>query len=207
MYSITDADGHGAYKVNQRVPDIPAFIRWSWNEGAGWLRLSAVMRNMLYHNPSAGKNVDKVGYGFQLSGSAQMLPGLTAYYSGIYGKGIASYIQDLAGCGMDMAPSADNPYILDTVKAWGAYGALQYDFSPSVFASASYSHVRTYAKGCVPPSADNQYRYAQYAAGNLFWNITPILQTGVEYIYGRRVNYDGTQAHDSRLQAMLSLSF
>lgn len=89
----------------------------------------------------------------------------------------------------------------------GAYGALQYDFSPSVFASASYSHVRTYAKGCVPPSADNQYRYAQYAAGNLFWNITPILQTGVEYIYGRRVNYDGTQAHDSRLQAMLSLSF
>jgi len=207
LYSITDADVHGAYKVNQRVPDIPAFIRWSWDEGSGWLRLSAVMRNMLYHNPSSGKNVDKVGYGFQLSGSAQVLPGLTAYYQGLYGKGIASYIQDLAGCGMDMAPSAYNPYILDTVKAWGAYGALQYDFSPSVFASASYSHVRTYAKGCVPPSADNQYRYAQYAAGNLFWNITPILQTGVEYIYGRRVNYDGTQAHDSRLQAMLSLSF
>ncbi len=104
LYSITDADVHGAYKVNQRVPDIPAFIRWSWDEGSGWLRLSAVMRNMLYHNPFSGKNVDKVGYGFQLSGSAQVLPGLTAYYQGLYGKGTASYIQDLAGCGMDMAP-------------------------------------------------------------------------------------------------------
>ena len=155
-------------KVNQRVPDIPAFIRWSWDEGSGWLRLSAVMRNMLYHNPFSGKNVDKVGYGFQLSGSAQVLPGLTAYYQGLYGKGTASYIQDLAGCGMGYGPIRLQSVHPRHSEGMGAYGRLQYDFSPSVFASASYSHVRTYAKGCVPPSADNQYRYAQYAAGNLF---------------------------------------
>lgn len=207
MYSVTDAAGHGAYAVSQRVPDIPAFIKWSWDDGSGWLRFSAVMRNMLYHDPASGKNVDKVGYGFLLSGAAPVVPGLTAYYHGLYGKGIASYIQDLSGCGMDLMPSASTQYILDMPKAWGAFGALQYDFSRSVFASASYSHVRTYADGCAMPAGDTQYRYAQYIAGNVFWNISPLLQSGIEYIYGRRVNYNGSQAHNSRIQAMLSLSF
>ena len=207
MYSVTDAHGAGAYKVNQRVPDIPAFIKWSWDEGSSWLRFSAVMRNMLYHDPVADKNIDKVGWGIQLSGSAAITPWLTAYYQGLYGKGIASYIQDLTGCGMDMLPSSGSANILNTVKAWGAYGGLQFNICPKVFATATYSHVRTYADKCAMPAEDNQYRYAQYAVGNVFWDINTLLQAGVEYIYGRRVNYDGSQAHDSRLQMMLQLSF
>ena len=207
MYSVTDADGYGAYKVNQRVPDIPVFLRWSWNGGDSWLRLSGVLRNMLYNNPLSGKNVDKIGWGVQLSGSAEVTPWLTTYYQALYGKGIASYIQDLTGCGMDMMPSATDPNVLNTVKAWGAYGGLQFNICPKVFATATYSHVRTYANDCVMPTGDSLYRYAQYAVGNVFWNINSLLQAGVEYIYGRRVNYDGSQAHDSRLQVSLQLSF
>lgn len=196
-----------AYMVNQRVPDIPAFIQWSWDDQTSWLRLSAIMRNMLYHDRAADKNIDKMGWGVQLSGSASVVPGLTAYYQALYGKGIASYIQDMTDTGMDLIPSATNPAVLNTVKSWAAYGGLQYNITPSVMVSASYSHVRNYARGCKAPSADDQYRYAQYATGNIFWNITPILQAGAEYIYGRRVNLDGSQAHDSRLQASLQLSF
>lgn len=51
------------------------------------------------------------------------------------------------------------------------------------------------------------YKYAQYVAANMFYNINSIVQVGVEYDYGRRVNYDGSQAHDNRLQAMLQVSF
>ncbi len=207
FYSATDFDGYGAYSINQRVPDIPAFIRWSWDEGKSWLRLSAVVRNMLYHNPFSNKNVDKVGWGVQLSGSAAITPWLTTYYHATYGKGIASYIQDLTECGMDMLPSEGNPMVMNTVKAWGAYGGLQFNISPKVFASATYSHVRTYADDCAMPIGDEQYHYAQYLVGNIFWDITDILQAGAEYIYGRRVNYDDSQAHNSRLQFSLQLSF
>ncbi len=207
MYSVTVLPETGAYAVNQRVPDIPAYISWSWNEGHSWLRASAIMRNLFYHNPMAKKNIDKVGWGVQLSGSAQVCPWLTTYYSGVYGKGIASYIQDLTACGMDMAPASHNSNVLNPITAWGAYGGLQFDISQKVFASVTYSHVRTYAKGCMAPSGDDQYRYAQYAVGNVFWNINTLLQAGVEYIYGRRVNYDNTQAHDSRVQMSLQLSF
>lgn len=120
--------------------------------------------------------------------------------------------QDLAGLGLDMTPDPEHPGHLTPVKAWGGYAGLQYDFSKSLYCSATYSHVRTYAPRYASQAEeatpwDAQYRYGQYAVCNLFWNITDALQTGVEYIYARRVDYNGAQAHDNRLQAMVQLTF
>lgn len=53
----------------------------------------------------------------------------------------------------------------------------------------------------------SSYKYAQYILGNVFYNVNSIVQVGLEYIYGRRMNYDGTQSHDNRLEAMLQVSF
>lgn len=198
--------------VSQRLPDIPAYIQYSWAKGSGWLRLAAMVRNLYYRDLGAGSNVDKVGWGINLSGSTPVAGGLTAFWQAVYGKGISSYFQDLNGAGMDLLPDPHNSGVLNTVKSWGGYLGLQYTFSPKVFCSATYSHVRTYVPryGDQASSAsgwDAQYKYAQYAVANIFWNITPILQTGLEYIYGRRVGYSGAQAHDNRIQTMLQLSF
>ncbi len=108
LYSITDADGHGAYKVIQRVPDIrPSSAGAGTSVQAGW-RLSAVMRNMLYHNPSSGKTVTRSATDFQLSVSAHSAARLTAYYQGFIRKRNRKLYPRLAGiCGnADMAPSA-----------------------------------------------------------------------------------------------------
>lgn len=40
-----------------------------------------------------------------------------------------------------------------------------------------------------------------------FFGLFGWAEVGVEYDYGRCVNYDGRQAHDNRLQAMLQVSF
>ena len=205
--SYTNAE-HTA-TVTQRVPDIPFYIQRSWAGGAGWLRLSGIVRNLYYRDLTAQKNVDKVGWGIKASGSTPIIGGLSAYYQAAYGKGIASYIQDLTGCGMDLMPVGDNTTSLKPVKAWGGFGALQYNFTPNLFCTALYSHVRTYAErytGTSSPWGDS-YKYAQYILGNVFYNVNSIVQVGLEYIYGRRVNYDGTQAHDNRLEAMLQVSF
>lgn len=210
--NVSMTDGARAVAVDQRVPSIPAFVQYRWGSDLNsWVRLSAIVRNMLYNDQASGKNVDKVGWGIELSGSAAVAPGLTTYYQGVYGKGIASYIQDLSDLGMDMAPAPGRPSVLNTVKVWGAYGGLQYNFTDNVFMSACYSHVRTYipeygSEGAAVAWGD-QYKYAQYVTANVFWNINSLLQTGVEYIYGRRVDYSGARAHDNRIQAMLQLSF
>ena len=210
VFSATNASRTAG--IYQRVPDIPAFISYSWNEGTGWVRFSAILRNLFYHDMTSEKTVDKPGYGVMISGSSEICPRLTGFWQALYGNGIASRIQDLDGEGLDMVPDPSDPSRLNPVKAWGAFAGLQYNFSDNVFATASYSHVRTYAKTFADGAADttpwgDMYRWAQYVTGNLFWNITSNIQTGVEYIYGRRMNYDGTQAHDNRLQCMIQLSF
>ncbi len=195
--------------VSQRVPDIPFYIQRSWAEGNGWLRVSGIIRNLYYRNLETEKNVDKVGWGVKTSGSTPISGGLSCVWQAVYGKGIASYIQDLSGTGMDLAPDPDNSAVLDPVKAWAGYAGLRYQFNPNLFCTATYSHVRTYAKDFTDSkqSWKSGYRYAQYVCGNVFYQVNSVVQIGAEYLYGRRVDYGGTQAHDNRIEALLQVSF
>lgn len=205
LYSVTAGEGAGT--VKQRVPDIPAYIKYSWDGDNSWVRLSGILRNMQYRDEILQKNYNKVGWGVQLSGTASLSNFITAYWQGVYGQGIASHIQDLCGMNMDMVPTGDGK--MRCVSAWGAFVGLQYNFSEKVFATTAYSHVRTYAdpyKGGEISYGD-QYRYAQYATANVFWQVTPVIQTGLEYIYGRRVDYSGAQGHDNRIQACVQVNF
>ena len=196
--------------VNQRIPDVPAYIQYSWGNGGNWVRFSALVRNIQYRDLVQDKNRNVTGWGVKLSGSSSLgATPLRAYYQVAYGCGIGGYIQDLAGLGLDIAPEAGREGRLEGVKAWGGYAGLQYTFSPKVFGSVTYSHSRAYADrysdGTTP--WDEQYKYAQYVAANVFYTILPGLQCGVEYLYGRRVNMDGASRHDNRINAMLQFSF
>lgn len=207
MPMVSATTGEKTYMVNQRVPDIPAYVQYAWGGGKSWLRFSGIVRNMLYRDEVAGKNKDVVGWGVKMSGSASVSPWITAYYQAAYGKGITSYFQDLYEGGLDMVP--DGAGKLEPVKAWGGYLGLQYNISPKVYATTTYSHVRNYANryegGSTPWGS--QYKYAQYALANVMWQISPMVSTGIEYIYGRRVDMDGVSHHDNRLQTMLQVSF
>ncbi len=199
--------GDNTYLVSQRVPDVPAYVQYSWDKGRSWIRFSGIVRNMFYRDVIADKNRDCAGWGVKMSGSASPASWLTAYYQAAYGKGITSYFQDLFEGGLDMVPDGEGR--LESVKAWGGYLALQYNISPKVFATTTYSHLRNYADiyqgGSTP--WNQQYKYAQYALANVIWNITPQISTGLEYIYGRRVDMDGMARHDNRIQTMLQVTF
>lgn len=199
--------GEGTRSVSQRVPDIPAYVQYSWGDGRSWIRLSGMLRNMLYRDEVAERNRNCVGWGVKLSGSATLCPFVTAYYQAAYGRGLTSYFQDLYEGGLDMVPDGNGR--LKSVEAWGGYFGLQYNISSKVYATTTYSHLRNYAPGYADGVTpwNEQYRYGQYALANIIWNITPQISTGMEYIYGRRVNMDGTTSHDNRLQTMLQVSF
>lgn len=196
--------------VNQRIPDIPAFVQYSWDNGDGWLRFSVLMRNIQYRDLVADNNRTKTAWGIKLSGSTPLgASKFQAYYQAAYGRGIGGYIQDLADLGLDLSPDSNNPGHLDAVKAWGAYAGLQYTFSPKLFSSVSYSQSRAYADKYADGSTpwNEQYKYAQYVSANVFYTILPGLQTGLEYLYGRRVDMDGISRHDNRINAMLQFNF
>lgn len=189
-------------KVSQRIPDIPAMIQWNYCHG-GHLRASALLRNIQYRDLVSSMNRTCVGYGLQLSGAGPLAGPLGFYFQTAFGRGISAYFQDVGALNQDLLPETDVPGRMEAVKAWGAFAALQYDFSSSVHASVMYSHLRLYPHNV----AADSYRYGQYACANIFWHITPIVSCGMEYIYGRRVDLNGQQAHDNRLQAMFKVQF
>lgn len=195
--------------VNQRVPNIPFYVQRSWADGEGWLRFSGLIRNLYYRDDALEKNVNRIGWGIKASGVSPIYGGFKAYYQANYGKGIASYIQDLGGTGMDLMPDLSNSGGLRTVKVWSGYAGLEYDFSNRISSTVAYGHVRTYAPDYTGSWVywDEGYKYAQYVVANVFWNVNSIVQVGAEYLYGRRVNYGGEQAHDNRVEVELQVSF
>lgn len=199
-------------EINQKMPDIPLFIQRAWANNNGWLRFSAIFRNLQYRseiyekssvNESGNKGV--FGWGVKVSGRSPICGGLSASWQAVYGKGVSSYISDLSGEKEDLVPDAGNANKLVTLPTWGAYGSLRYDFSKRVFMDFTYSQVRAYAKDFGSGWGD-LYKYGQYLTANLFVNITDFAQFGVEYLYGKRVNYNNERNHDNRLMLMLNVS-
>lgn len=194
--------------VTQRIPDIPAFVQWNFGNN-NRIRLSALLRNMQYRDALSNKTNNLAGWGVQLTGNFNICDKLIGYYQAAYGKGMTSYFEDLTGNGLDMVPNADKNGQLETVKAWGAYLGLQYNLSSKCYCNLIYSQLRNYAPRYTDGTVawSDQYKYGQYILGNFFWNINDLFTWGVEYIYGRRVNMDGLQAHDNRIQTCLQVNF
>lgn len=195
-------------KVNQRMPDIPFFIQKSWAQEKGWLRLSGIFRNLQYRymptiNGKDAGNCSVLGWGVKLDGKTPICGGLSANYQVVYGKGIASYLQDFSGEELDLVPKSNNH--MQSVPVWGAYGSLRYDFGKCGFWNITYSQVRSYVKD-FGSSWGDMYKYGQYVTSNLIFNVSSFAQVGVEYLWGRRMNYNFKQAHDNRLMLMLNVS-
>lgn len=202
---VVDATyGRGAYSINQRVPDIPFYLQYSWAEGNGWLRMSGLLRNMMYEDELNGRS-NGVGYGIKASGALPFGSKITMYYQGVYGKGIASYIQDIQGYGYDMVPVVENDVDkLEVPEAWGFYAGLQWQVSPRMFTSATYSTVQI----DLPESGSvSAYKNAQYVVANIFYNLTPSVRTGIEYIWGCRENLNGTFKQNTRIQTAVRVNF
>ncbi|MCM1437228.1 MAG: DcaP family trimeric outer membrane transporter [Prevotella sp.] len=192
--------------VSQRIPDIPAFIRYSWDNNSSWVRLSGILRNIAYRDIPAERNRYATGWGFTLSGSASLIPSrLSTIWHATYGQGIASYFCDLNSLESDMFPSSKSDGKLLPADSWGIVAGFQYNFSEKLYSSITYSQLRIYDhKATAPKTA---YRYGQYILANLFYNFNNALSWGIEYIYGRRMNFDSAQNHDNRIQTMLQLQF
>ncbi len=193
--------------VNQRIPDIPLYVQYSWKEGKGWLRLSGIMRNMGYYNNVSRSRENEMGLGIKLSGASPFGKRFTLYSQSVFGKGIASYVQDLQGLGMDMVPLKDGSGAMEGVEVVASYLGLQYVISRKLSASATFSEVKCFLPDKAKPMPDGTYKNASYFVSNLIYKVSPVLSTGVEYLWGSRRNIDDTYHHNNRMQMSLRVNF
>ncbi len=191
--------------VNQRIPAIPLYLQYAWEAGKSHVRLSGLVRPMQYRNLVAEKNSTLVGLGVQLSGMATIAGPLSFQYNAAYGRGIGTYIQDDNGLGLD-ATYTGNAGELSMVKTLGLTGGLSLNLSSKVSANLTYSHVTNWLGAGGTVDGDT-YRYGDYVAANVIYNINRFVSAGIEYDYGHRKSFDGIGLHTNRLQCQFAVTF
>lgn len=199
--------GSDAAVIPQRVPDLPLYFQYAWGEYGSHIRATGVGRYLQYHNSVRDDNQGKFGWGAQLSGNINAGNKVCFFMQGTYGEGIASYIQDLEGAGLDMVSNVaeGKEGELQTVPALALLGGVQFNASRSVFVSAGYGQTKVFNRNGYYDA--DQYCYARYAVANVFWTFAQNCQAGLEYNYGTRTNMDRTENQANRIEAMVRYSF
>lgn len=197
--SLTDS----TEKVDNWIPDAAAFIQYQWGPTAH-IRLSGIIRALSYRDLVSQQNRYKAGWGIMLSSVAHPHKQLTTYLTVNYGHGYASLGGDLLIGNYDLIPKANGIGELYTPASIGWCIGLQYNIKPNIFISTSLSETRFLPKYAVAPS---EYRYGLCGNVNAFWNLTPRIQVGAEFDYGKRKNFSGESRWAKRIGAVAQFSF
>ncbi len=190
-------------KVEQYIPDVAAFLQWTW-PGSNHIRLSGILRSLPYRNLIQEKNHNKIGWGTQISTVFHPHHAVTVYGMMNAGHGYASLGGDWLMGAYDLVENPLKPGDLYSPLCYGGYIAGQYNFTPSIFASATFGGTRYAPRYAVQP---DDYKQGLYIAANVFWYLTPRISCAAEFNLGRRLNFSGQSAWARRVGAFVSFSF
>ena len=206
MPNLNGTYGTNFEAIPQRVPDVPIYLQYMWDENkSSHLRASAIFRDLYAYNSVKESSTSLLGWGVQLSGNIKCTDWMRVIFSGVYGEGITPYIQDIAGSGLDFMPNPSNTSMLQTAPMYGMQGALQFNVTNRLQISGGVSTVQI----CEKNGYDEAYPYKQgtYAFGNIFYKLTPRCTVAGEYLYGSRENMDKTKGAANRANIMFQYNF
>lgn len=191
----------------QRCPNIPIFVQYNWrNDSRNHIRIGAIMRDISYTDKVKGTDTDKVGWGAQASvlatmGKLQLKGQFTV------GEGIGSLVNNISNVGVDVVANPNEPgrAMMLTSESW--YAGVQYNFNSKWFASAAYSQTALHSRNGYGEAHPEGFRKGQYAVANVFYNVSPNLQLGLEYLHGWRVDFDKRTFNANRVNLSARYDF
>lgn len=189
--------------ASQCVPDFAAFLQYAWGKSEH-VRLAAIARTLPYEDLSNQKRYSKFGWGLQLSSVLHPISPMTVYATFNCGRGHESTTGDLQVGNYDLVPTPSKPTDMYAPFSFGWCLGLQYNFRPNLFASVSYSDSRYLPRS---PREASEYRYGNIFTANVFWNLTPRIQAGLEFDTGARKNWSGLSRRSDRIGLMAQFSF
>ncbi len=194
----------------QQVPNIVAYLQSNWD--GGHIRATGLYRNMNYANNKTYQTKTEQGWGVQLSGTADISRLFTVYFQGVYGKGIANYINGFNDMHYDLMPNGMYAGDLQTLPMWGAYAGIKCNITDDVFTSFTYSYAHLYSENLFynassMPVAKDLFKYSQYYAANIFWNVTQEMQLGFEYLRGMKREHSKAMGTANRINLLVQYNF
>lgn len=193
--------------VENLVPDVPMWIEYQASP-QNRVRATAILRDFAYQDLVSNTRRNVFGWGTMLSGNFSFWKPLTFNFQGIYGKGIANFLQDIAGRPLSFTPSNSDLGKMEAKPMMGLVFGASYNATSKLQFNAVASTSRVWDVKDYAVINDNaNYKYGNYLAVNCFYNITNYLQWGIEYLYGKHQTWDKGGACDNRIQTQLAFTF
>lgn len=201
---------------SQAIPDFGAWLEYQVSPQRR-IRLTGLLRNFSYQDKYNNgswepKRRYKPGYGVMLSGNFDPVQQFTLYVQCVYGRGIGSYLQDIAGKPISYTNNPAKPGYMRTTPMMGLMFGASFNPTKKLQFNAIWSKSRVWnmqevCTALAETDAMNDYRGAQYVAANVFYNYTSYLQFGLEYLWGQRQTWANGRPTDNRIQAQVQFSF
>ncbi|MCJ7442036.1 MAG: porin, partial [Thermoanaerobaculaceae bacterium] len=207
----------GGVAINQ-IPDLIGRIKKKLPKGH--LQGALVLRQ-IRAQPNADPGVTYSAFAWGVSASGVVFVGGKGWskddrfifqFNG--GKGIARYINDLqsCNCGEDAVFGPDGG--LNALTAWGFYAAYEHhwenfpnplklplnDFRSSLI----WGRVKVDNLSFMP---ETSYRQTDRVSLNALWSPVRSVDAGIEYIWGQRINEDGSRGTATQLQMRFRFLF
>ncbi len=187
--------------------ELPDLIgRWRTEGDWGHFQAAAVARHLAWETLESADNRpkgDTFGWGVNLTGILNTVGRDQLKFGVTYGEGIASFIND--GGGSNLAPEFTGAGA--EVKAMESLGFLLYydhywseHWSSSIGLSQNDNKLTNLQLTSEPDKVT-------YASTNLFYTHSPAFVTGVEFLYGKLENADGSNGDDFRVQFTTRYNF
>ena len=197
---------------DQSVPDLTG--QWRHDDNWGHAQVAAILRRVGYqYQITPGEPFQKgsqTGWGVDLSAAINTIGKDKLLLSVVHGDGTASYMND---GGMDIAPTAapsgtNVPFIAS--EAVPLTGVMAYydhywsNWNNKFSTSLGYSYTRVSNTNFQSTTA---FHKGEYASINLLAYPADKVMIGVELMYGKLHNNDGTKGDDTRFQFSVKYDF
>jgi hypothetical protein len=174
----------------QVYPDLTGGVLLDGSRGHTYV--SGVLRQLSYDGDSSDS---VLGWGASVSGKLRTFGEDDLRFQLAYGEGIARYIEDLRGLGLDAADDADGD--LEALPTFGGFLGYRHHWNDELRSNLVYSTTGVDNSDGQEATALSQ---TSYGAVNLIWKAAEALDIGVEVLHGTRENNDGEDARATRLQ-------
>ena len=169
----------------------------------GHVQFSALLRDISAFLPN-GRTDSVFGWGLNLAGLFKLFDKDAFVYQGAYGNGISRYINDTSGLGIDAAVISAQKPELEAVPTIGIYGGYQHFWISKLRSSAVIGYLQSEN---TPAQVNSAFHRSGYSAANLIWTPIAQLSLGTEFLYGWRVNKDGSTGNAPRIQLSAKYNF
>lgn len=175
------------------MPDLAGFV--GYHRKRAHFQLHAIVRNLRFDGTGSTPDESTTGWGFNSTFKVNPFGKDQIMGHFAFGSGIGRYIESMSGQNVDALFGAGGNLVAVPARSTGL--GFEHHWTPKLMSTFAYSFADISRNTGFTGSV---IKRTQDGRVNLIWTPFRLVDLGVEYMWGRRDNQDGTRGDATRLQ-------